>query len=44
MPLLFKPGDTFPDIALADHTGAEVSLSVLAAGKPLLLAFYRGYW
>lgn len=44
MPLVLKPGDTFPDIALADHTGAVAPLSEVAAGKPLLLAFYRGHW
>ena len=35
-------GEIAPDFSLADQDGTSVSLS--AAGKPVLLVFYRGYW
>ena len=44
MPLNLGAGDIFPDFALPDETGRTVSLEELAAGKPLILSFYRGYW
>ncbi len=44
MPLKFTEGDTFPDITLTDHGGAEASISSVAGDRPLLLAFYRGPW
>lgn len=34
----------FPDLALPDHAGRQRSLSELAAGDPLVLHFYRGWW
>jgi peroxiredoxin len=39
-----RPGDPFPDLRLPDHTARERSLSELAAGQPLVLAFVRGWW
>ena len=38
------PGDTFPDLTLPDHAGRLRSLGDLAAGDPLLLQTYRGFW
>jgi peroxiredoxin len=37
-------GGHFPDLELPDHRGAAVRLSKLAAGYPLIVSFYRGYW
>ncbi len=38
-------GAKFPDLALKDHSGEEVKLSEVTAGKfPLIVVFYRGYW
>jgi peroxiredoxin len=37
-------GNPFPDIRLPETTGRELSLSEIAAGRPLLLAFVRGWW
>ena len=37
-------GGCLPDIELPDHRGQPVRLSKLAAGFPLVLSFYRGYW
>jgi peroxiredoxin len=37
-------GGRLPDIELPDHRGQPVRLSKLAAGFPLILSFYRGYW
>lgn len=37
-------GGTFPDLELPDHAGAPRRLSELAAGDPLVLQFYRGFW
>jgi peroxiredoxin len=39
-----EPGNPFPDLELPDHTGAPRSLSAIAAGHPLVLAFVRGWW
>jgi peroxiredoxin len=39
-----RPGSQFPDLRLPDHTARERSLSELADGQPLLLAFVRGWW
>ena len=38
------PGGRFPDLTIDDHRGEPVTLSKLAAGYPLILSFYRGYW
>ncbi|HEX2155920.1 MAG TPA: redoxin domain-containing protein [Actinomycetes bacterium] len=40
----FGPGGRFPDLELPDHSGNCRRLSELAAGDPLLLHFYRGFW
>jgi peroxiredoxin len=37
-------GGRFPDLELPDHRGEPVRLSKLAAGYPLIVSFYRGYW
>jgi cytochrome oxidase Cu insertion factor (SCO1/SenC/PrrC family) len=37
-----QTGEIAPDFSLADQDGKVVSLS--AAGKPVILVFYRGYW
>jgi thiol-disulfide isomerase/thioredoxin len=39
-----QPGDQFPDLDLPDHSGNQRRLSELAAGDPLFLNFYRGFW
>ena len=39
-----RPGGHFPDLELPDHTGNCRRLTELAAGDPLLLHFYRGFW
>src|SRR6478752_5581471 len=36
--------DTFPDLRLLDHNGYERALSDLAAGDPVVLNTYRGWW
>lgn len=38
------PGRPFPDLQLPDHAGNERGLADLAAGDPVLLQFYRGWW
>lgn len=38
------PGNPFPDLRLPDTTGAERSLGEIAGGRPLVLAFVRGWW
>ncbi|HSK17418.1 MAG TPA: redoxin domain-containing protein [Gaiellaceae bacterium] len=38
------PGNPFPDLRLPEHTGRELSLSEIAGGQPLVLAFVRGWW
>jgi peroxiredoxin len=37
-------GGRVPDLELPDHRGEKIRLSALAAGFPLILSFYRGYW
>jgi hypothetical protein len=37
-------GGHFPDLELPDHRREPVRLSKLAAGFPLIVSFYRGYW
>ena len=44
MPLQYGVGDTFPDVTLRDDRGREVSVSEVAQGQPLFLAFFRGPW
>jgi len=39
-----EPGDTFPDLVTLDHAGRPRSLSELAAGDPLVLTTFRGFW
>src|SRR3954471_21204215 len=39
-----QPGSTFPDLTLPDHAGRARSLGELAAGDPLVLQTYRGFW
>jgi peroxiredoxin len=36
--------DRFPDLTLLDHNGYERRLSDLAAGDPVVLTTYRGWW
>jgi peroxiredoxin len=38
------PGDLFPDLRLADHGGSQRTLAELAAGDPVVLNTYRGWW
>lgn len=38
------PGAALPDVMLPDQAGVARRLSDLAAGDPLVLVFYRGYW
>jgi peroxiredoxin len=40
----FQPDDRFPDIAATDHAGRSRTLGELAAGDPLVLTTYRGFW
>ena len=44
MPLNLNVGDRFPDHRLIDDTGTELSISDVANGQPLFLAFFRGPW
>jgi peroxiredoxin len=44
MTIDLSPGQTFPDIALADHAGNRRRLSQLVSGDPTVLQFYRGWW
>jgi len=44
MPEELRPGGRFPDLELPDHSGNRRRLADLAAGDPLLLHFYRGFW
>jgi hypothetical protein len=44
MPLELAVGDTFPDMARTDDRGVETSISEVAEGRPLFLAFFRGPW
>ncbi len=39
-----RPGSRFPDLELPDHNGTRRRLSELAAGDPLLLNCYRGWF
>ncbi len=39
-----QPNDTFPDLVALDHAGRSRSLSELAAGDPLVLTTFRGFW
>jgi peroxiredoxin len=39
-----QSGERFPDLELPDHTGNLRRLSELAAGDPLYLNFFRGWW
>src|SRR5919197_2497205 len=38
------PTGAFPDLTLSDHAGNERRLSELAAGDPVVLHTYRGWW
>jgi peroxiredoxin len=37
-------GATFPDLALADHSGSERRLSELIGGDPAIVQTFRGWW
>ena len=39
-----KPGESFPDLELPDHTGRPRRLSEVAGGDPLVLHSSRGWW
>ena len=39
-----RVGGHFPDLELPDHRREPVRLSKLAAGYPLIVSLYRGYW
>ena len=39
-----QPGGDFPDIRLPDHTGKLLAVREIAAGRPLVVAFVRGWW
>lgn len=39
-----EPHDTFPDLVALDHAGRPRSLGELAAGDPLVLTTFRGFW
>jgi peroxiredoxin len=39
-----KTGTSVPDVALIDAHGAPTSLHAVTAGRPTVLAFYRGAW
>jgi peroxiredoxin len=43
-PASLKPGSSFPDLDLPDHTGRPRRLSELAGGDPLALLTSRGWW
>ena len=38
------PGHRFPDLELPDHSGVVRTLYELAAGDPVVLTFFRGWW
>lgn len=40
----FKPGGRLPDLTLPDHAGRLRALTELAAGDPLILQTFRGFW
>lgn len=44
MALDLNPGDRFPDVTMVDDRGQARSLTEIADGQPLFLAFYRGPW
>jgi len=44
MSAALTPGATFADLELRDHTGVHRTLSEVAAGDPVVLNFYRGWW
>ena len=44
MPANLVVGGPFPDLELPDHRQETVKLSKLAAGFPMIVSFYRGYW
>jgi peroxiredoxin len=44
MPLKYEVGQKFPEVSLVDDREQEVSISEVAGGQPLILAFYRGPW
>ena len=44
MALRYEVGQKFPNVSLSDERGAGITIEALAAGKPLILAFFRGPW
>lgn len=44
MALRYDVHQKFPSVGLVDDREREVSIEEVAAGQPLILAFYRGPW
>lgn len=44
MPLNLEVGDRFPDVTMIDDRAQSRSISEVADGRPLFLAFFRGPW
>ncbi len=44
MALNIAVGDAFPDVSMLDHDGESRTISEIARGRPLFLAFFRGPW
>ena len=44
MSLNLTVGDRFPDVTMTDDRGNDRSVSEVANGQPLFLAFFRGPW
>ena len=42
--MALQAGQSFPDLALPDHTGRPRRLSEAAGGDPLVLVTSRGWW
>jgi peroxiredoxin len=41
---MLTSGQAFPDVELLDHAGNRRRLADLAAGDPVVLQFFRGWW
>lgn len=44
MPLNVDVGAQFPDVTMLDHDAKATTISEVAGGRPLFLAFFRGPW
>ncbi len=44
MALNLDVGDQFHDATILDHDGVSTSISEVAGGRALFLAFFRGPW